>query len=86
MKRSSNNKKELLKVKEEIKFPRNKGLMHLEESLFISKKYKKKRFFLFEHGEEPVLEDSMYDCIEIINVCMGTRDRLTQHREVIAAG
>lgn len=73
-------------MKEEIKFPRGKGLMHLEESLFKSKKCKNKRFFLFEHGEEPVLEDSRYDCIEIINVCMGTRDRHAQDREVIGAG
>jgi hypothetical protein len=54
---SSKNKKELLEVKEEIKFPGSKGLMHPEESLFKSKKCKNKRLFLFEYGEELVLED-----------------------------
>ena len=57
LKRRSNNKKEVLKVKDEIKFPGNKGLMHPEESLFKSRKSKNKRFFLFEHGEGPVLEN-----------------------------
>jgi hypothetical protein len=42
--------------------------------LFKSKKCKNKRFFLFEHGEVPVLEEWKYDCIEIMKVCMGTRD------------
>jgi hypothetical protein len=61
-------RKNYLKMKEEIKFPGTKGLMHPEESLFKSKKCKNEGFFLFEHGEESVLEDRKCDCIEIINV------------------
>jgi hypothetical protein len=37
--------------------------MRLEESLFKSKECKNKRFFLFEHGEELVLEYPKYGCI-----------------------
>jgi len=57
LERSSKKEKELLKVKEEIKFRGSKGLMDPVKSLFKSKKSKNMSFFLYEHAEEPVLED-----------------------------